>query len=885
MFLGKPFFDIWNDTINATVSIYGASAGEHFGWSVANGSDLNGDGVYDLIVGAPDNSSGRGSVYVFYGTTTWNKDSTTQYTMLAWRDCNGVFVGENAGDRFGWSVAGLGNFIGSSGTALNGDFCAGAPYADFNNIYDCGKGYVFLSDNAGAWSPSSPVSASNANYILSGERRIWEYFGWSVAGAGDMDNDGLNESLVGAPGRNRAYIFDSDGKNLSVDFENNVLGTISGSYLDTQASDDIRESIAERKSSVLVWNDDFESDKGWAGYGGTGEWQRGTPTAKNPDSSLGQDGEPDPSSAHSGTKILGTDIGIANADNGVSNGDGFYENNTNYANITSPPISTLGYTGTVLRFWKWLNVDGAGRDVALVWVSNDGSTWTEVFTSNQTCYCDKNWGWIQLVFNISAVADNQAKVYIRFGIKSDASYKYSGWNIDDVEILAGATVSLYTYASGGGIDKWINRSANAGTTVPATLVAPNEAAYTNYGYVAASENTVGSLTITTNYYGLWRFNFRVSNNIEDIAGIYFGLEGTSGESSGKVDPLVVRVWNYTAGRWDDLVPWLGWYFRAGAPGDGATGNTNSYGINTTILSGFANYFNSSKDIHFRTYAQVRAKGGGIWIDYVELKVLARASYGLEHMWRIPAQMLANKLYVEGYTTGEGFALYYSFNGSASVNTWNYLGTLSSTTETIMSFVFNCVVLDNIWLGVFDTARNSVDTTQDTLYIDAIWITGIPYSILIGDKDTSFGFSASKAWDMNGDNYADVLLGAPGCGGPPVFLGTNLTVDGELHGNGTVTNDYTKLQQSDDQYESITEVKDFIQIWYDDFESDKGWTGYGGAGEWQRGTPNNAPAVPSYGYGRADPSSAHSGTKLLGNDIGVANTDNGTSNGDGLYSNS
>jgi hypothetical protein len=296
-------------------------------------------------------------------------------------------------------------------------------------------------------------------------------------------------------------------------------------------------------------------------------------------------GDSDPSYAHSGTKILGTDIGLTTADNGAANGDGWYSNNVNYANITSPPISTLGYTGTVLRFWKWLNVEGAGYDVAVAWVSNNGNTWTQVFTSNQTYYAD-NWGWTQLVFDISAVADNQATVYVRFGLASDGSNTYSGWNIDDVEILAGGRVSLYTYGIGGGTNKWINRSANAGTTPPTTLVALNEGPYTGYSNVATSNNQVGSLTIGVNgVYGLWRFDIQVSDTISDMAGIYFALEGTSGENTGAVTALVVQVWNYTANGWDTLVPSVGWIFRVDAPADGGT-STYTYGINTTILSGF-----------------------------------------------------------------------------------------------------------------------------------------------------------------------------------------------------------------------------------------------------------------------------------------------------------
>ncbi|MEM3396647.1 MAG: hypothetical protein QW620_03225 [Thermoplasmata archaeon] len=207
IFLGKPYFDVWNDTVNATVTIWGATAGDHFGWSVANGSDLNGDGVYDLIVGAPDNSSSKGSVYVFFGNTTWDRNSTAQHFYEAWRDSNGTFVGESPGDKFGWSVAGCGDV---NGTGNYGDFVVGAPNATVGYAANAGKAYVFLGDGVSIWSPTVPISATNANLTLKGEIKANELFGYSVAGIGNTNGDAWNDFVVGAPGRNKAYVYNGD---------------------------------------------------------------------------------------------------------------------------------------------------------------------------------------------------------------------------------------------------------------------------------------------------------------------------------------------------------------------------------------------------------------------------------------------------------------------------------------------------------------------------------------------------------------------------------------------------------------------------------------------------------------------------------------------------
>jgi len=79
-----------------------------FGRSAAHG-DVNGDGHEDLIVGAPNWYGGqpsdslldirtRGTVYLFYGPFDPGATMTRQ-------DAAAVWVGENVGDYFGWSVA------------------------------------------------------------------------------------------------------------------------------------------------------------------------------------------------------------------------------------------------------------------------------------------------------------------------------------------------------------------------------------------------------------------------------------------------------------------------------------------------------------------------------------------------------------------------------------------------------------------------------------------------------------------------------------------------------------------------------------------------------------------------------------------------------------
>jgi len=85
-----------------------------------------------------------------------------------------------------------------------------------------------------------------------------------------------------------------------------------------------------------------------------------------------------------------------------------------------------------LKFRRWLGVEQPAYDHASVRVSNDGSSWTQVWT-NGAEITDYSWQYLEL--DISDVADQQPTVYLRWTMgTTDVGWRYCGWNIDDVEI-------------------------------------------------------------------------------------------------------------------------------------------------------------------------------------------------------------------------------------------------------------------------------------------------------------------------------------------------------------------------------------------------------------------------------------------------------------------
>ena len=290
--------------------IQGDVGGDELGYSVSGAGDVNGDGLDDLIVGAfkgDDGGMDSGEAYVVYGkagtdgaqfgmrvainqdgTTTIlaaNEDASTGAVVRRVLDTTSlvpadgfIIQGDVVNDNLGLSVAGAGD-VNGDGLA---DLIVGAHLGD-DGMSNAGEAYIIYgktgtdgmqfgtavrvdddgmtldltaSDGVVRQVLDTTKLAPAAGFIIQGDV-AYDNLGTSVAGAGDVNGDGLGDLIVGAhlgddggASAGESYIIYGKTGTDGTQFGTAVRVDDDGMTLDLTASDGVVRQVVDTTSLV-----------------------------------------------------------------------------------------------------------------------------------------------------------------------------------------------------------------------------------------------------------------------------------------------------------------------------------------------------------------------------------------------------------------------------------------------------------------------------------------------------------------------------------------------------------------------------------------------------------------------------------------------------------
>ncbi len=197
-----------------------------------------------------------------------------------------------------------------------------------------------------------------------------------------------------------------------------------------QRVSDPRQAPAEHYSALaaadqtIVFEDDFETDKGWEVYAGadTGNWERADPEEVDYDGGVSQPGD---DHTPNGTKCYVTD-----GRDSWWEGAGAYDVDGGPSRLTSPAFDLDGLDATV-SYWRWYHISTELDDELVVQVSNDnGATWTTVET------VDHHVEWTYVEWKVSDYVTPTSQVRVRFVVDDTPNNSLVEALVDDFAVQA-----------------------------------------------------------------------------------------------------------------------------------------------------------------------------------------------------------------------------------------------------------------------------------------------------------------------------------------------------------------------------------------------------------------------------------------------------------------
>ncbi|WP_330202477.1 Calx-beta domain-containing protein [Cyanobacterium sp. DS4] len=196
--------DVSTFNFMSIIQIVGGELLDQTGWSVSGAGDVNGDGLDDFIIGAPNAKSQNGKAYVMFGQH-WDGFTSIIFDVDNFDGTNGFALEGDNLSQAGFSV--FGADINGDGY---GDLIIGSPSAlsSVNNEQvETGKVYVLYGKDTTQSPFESAIKLNDIGNSQGGfQIKTKEYpqgnIGTQVGSFGDVNDDGYNDIIISSPGLN-----------------------------------------------------------------------------------------------------------------------------------------------------------------------------------------------------------------------------------------------------------------------------------------------------------------------------------------------------------------------------------------------------------------------------------------------------------------------------------------------------------------------------------------------------------------------------------------------------------------------------------------------------------------------------------------------------------
>ncbi|HEV2746290.1 MAG TPA: hypothetical protein VGW34_03205 [Allosphingosinicella sp.] len=238
----------------AGIRIIGVDSADQSGFAVASAGDVNGDGMDDILIGAPAAHPGvygdprefAGEAYLVFGSDSGFADIIDLDQLDG---SNGFEIpGFATFDNLGHAVASAGDVNGDGFD----DIIVGAPggdagrdyYRDNDIVRSSGLCYLIFGSGGGFPATVDPETLDGANGFRIEGVGADDSTGFSVASAGDLNGDGFDDLLIGGTQTGLSYVVFGSGKGFDPRIDLAGLDGSDGFRIDGSASDNSGRSVA-----------------------------------------------------------------------------------------------------------------------------------------------------------------------------------------------------------------------------------------------------------------------------------------------------------------------------------------------------------------------------------------------------------------------------------------------------------------------------------------------------------------------------------------------------------------------------------------------------------------------------------------------------------------